>query len=144
MIKVTRDGQMVDILEGYEKVGTRVRANTHSDLAFANQTFEDDQVPDYLLERIKNGEHSGFVWYDGDEEGAEPADVGQPEPDPQSADAGDQHKSPEGDAYDPSKHNQDDVLAYLKDADADEVERVKEAEKAGHDRGKIADFKAKE
>ncbi len=43
--------------------------------------------------------------------------------------------------YDPSEHNQDDVLAYLATASADEVQRVKDAEAAGKDRNQIRDFK---
>ena len=46
--------------------------------------------------------------------------------------------------FDPAKHNQDEVLAYLGDAKPDEVERVKAAEAAdgGKQRKSVADFTA--
>lgn len=39
--------------------------------------------------------------------------------------------------FDPSEHNVDDVNAYLKDADADERERVLKAEAEGKDRSTV-------
>ena len=53
-------------------------------------------------------------------------------------DKGQQSQQP--DVFDPSKHNQDEVLAYLADAEVDEVERVKAAEAEGKNRDKIAAF----
>lgn len=42
--------------------------------------------------------------------------------------------------FDPTAHKQDEVLAYLADAEPDEVERVKAAEAEGDDRKGIAAF----
>ncbi|MGW2209916.1 hypothetical protein [Streptomyces sp. NPDC001781] len=45
--------------------------------------------------------------------------------------------------YDPSKHSQDEVLAYLDAASDDEVQKVKAAESAGRDRKQIAAYERK-
>lgn len=45
--------------------------------------------------------------------------------------------------YDPSKHSQDEVIAYLDASSDDEVQRVKAAESAGKDRRQIAAYERK-
>jgi len=45
--------------------------------------------------------------------------------------------------YDPSKHGQDEVLAYLDIADDDEVQRVKAAESVGRKRKQISAYERK-
>ena len=45
--------------------------------------------------------------------------------------------------FDPSAHNVDDVLAHMKDADADEVERVKAAEAADKNRKGVIEYEPK-
>jgi hypothetical protein len=154
-IKVTRDGQIMPILQGYTEVAGHRVAMCQSKVCYANETFDDEQVPEDLLETIKAGDHRGFVFFEGDEPEDRSPD-GSPAPkageDPQGsrgdkASPKDEGRTDEGesqDLYDPSKHNQNEVLAYLKTADVDEVKRVQEVEKAGHDRDKIAAFEAKE
>lgn len=148
-VKTTRDGQIVDLTDGFEKVGDRMRETAHSKVCFANETFADDELTAPLLERIKAGEHPGFTYYEDDE----PKDVGSPEPDPDSAAGLAQTQAdaePEPDAggaevgqYDPSEHNQEDVIAHLKESDPDEVARVKAAEVAGHARKGITGYEPK-
>lgn len=46
----------------------------------------------------------------------------------------------QGGPFDPTAHNQDDVLAYLADADRAEVDRVKAVEAEGKKRAKITEF----
>lgn len=58
-----------------------------------------------------------------------------------SIDAG---TAPETEPFHPANHNQEEVLDHLKDADADEVARVKALEEDGQKRQKIMAFEPKE
>lgn len=56
-----------------------------------------------------------------------------------AADAGEVAGEPE--PFHPDNHNQEDVLKHLKDADADEVERVQKLEGSSQKRAKIMGYK---
>lgn len=109
-----------------ESDGKIVRLRSSATLAYVGQAFADGDVSDDYLERVKAGLVPGLSYHEEDE----PVEESKKE------------EPPPTDSYDPSVHNQDDVLAYLATADEDEVERVKAAEKQGKGRQKIVGYEA--
>lgn len=149
-VKVIKDGQMVDRSGGSGSIGAagRTVALGYTTIEVAGAIIDDDQLDDALVERVKAGEGpDGLAYFDTVEEAqGDPVDLTPEAQPPQN----DQALNPtntevksefkDDPAYDPDKHNQAQVLEYLKSASPNEVERVKKAEKSGQDRQQIAAY----
>jgi hypothetical protein len=141
-VRVNRDGQIVERVSGYADIGASGRKVSlgSSEVMTLGTVLNDDQIADYLLEMVKNGECPGLT-YLSEENADEPVPgVAKPAPAAGSAQGPDQVH----DLYDPDENNQASVLEYLKDASPEEVARVKQAEARGQNRQQIASFKGSE
>lgn len=146
-IRVDRDGKIVPIIQGTASVAGKDVPLGFGEVTSAGRLLRDDQVEPDTLERIKAGDVAGLSWHESDDPGPPP---GAFEPEPSgtdarglgpSADGDDGGASSDPDLYDPSDHNQEEVLEYLKTADEAEAARVKDVESQGKGRQGIADYK---
>lgn len=113
--KVTKDGLTVGLTRGTQMVrGEQVPVRA-SVVAAAGTIYQDDDLPEALRKRADEGKVKGLE------------KVSQEDAD-KAADEGPSGEGGEG--YDPTQHKVDEVLEYLQSADADEVQRVKDAEAA--------------
>lgn len=137
-VRVDRDGKIVPLFQGTTLVHGNPVPIGFSEAMHAGTVLADDQLEPEVLERIKAGEVAGLSWHEEDDPGPPPGAFSADVPEVPGGSAGEN-----ADAYDPGEFNQDEVLAYFKDADPAEVKRVQEVEAGGQNRQKIANFEPK-
>lgn len=105
----------------------------------AGDKIEANRVSDMTMNLVKTGRRKARIEeLSDDDSNPRDGDEAQPQahtPGGRTSDGDSQGGGASTAAYDPTEHKVDEVLEYLKTADADEVARVKEAEAAGGRQG---------
>lgn len=109
VVRVKKDGVTVPIVLAVFEIRGRHINNTAPEVASEGDTYDPKKLPEELIERIKEGDAYTSEMFE-------------------LVDESETRSSEEGE-FDPTEHNQKEVLEYLADASAEEVARVQDVER---------------